>query len=59
MENSEFHTVRGYQLIEQEKKLLTSAMEDYLEMIFRNIKKEDICASIRWRRCECKAFIGN
>jgi len=35
MENSEFHTVRGYQLIEQEKKLLTSAMEDYLEMIFR------------------------
>jgi len=40
MENSEFHTVRGYQLIEQEKKLLTSAMEDYLEMIFRNIKKE-------------------
>lgn len=33
---SEFHTVRGYQLLEQNKKLLTSAMEDYLEMIYRN-----------------------
>lgn len=31
-----FHTVRGYQLLEQEKRLLTSAMEDYLEMIYRN-----------------------
>lgn len=40
MQNNEFHTVRGYQLIKQEKKLLTSAMEDYLEMIFRNIGKE-------------------
>lgn len=37
MEESEkFHTVRGYQLLEQNKKLLTSAMEDYLEMIYRN-----------------------
>lgn len=35
-EMSKFHTVRGYQLIEQNKKLLTPAMEDYLEMIFRN-----------------------
>ena len=34
--NNEFHTVRGYQLIRQNKMLLTSAMEDYLEMIFRN-----------------------
>lgn len=33
---SKFHTVRGYQLLEQNKKLLTSAMEDYLEMIYRN-----------------------
>lgn len=32
----QFHTVRGYQLLEQNKKLLTSAMEDYLEMIYRN-----------------------
>jgi Mn-dependent DtxR family transcriptional regulator len=34
--NSEFHTVRGYQLLEQNKNKLTSAMEDYLEMIYRN-----------------------
>ncbi len=36
MTNSEFHTVRGYQLLEQNKNKLTSAMEDYLEMIYRN-----------------------
>ncbi|MCX7708318.1 MAG: DtxR family transcriptional regulator [Clostridia bacterium] len=35
-ETQKFHTVRGYQLLEQNKKLLTSAMEDYLEMIYRN-----------------------
>lgn len=35
--SKEFHTVRGYQLLAQEKKLLTSAMEDYLEMIYRNV----------------------
>lgn len=35
-EASKFHTVRGYQLLEQSKKLLTPAMEDYLEMIYRN-----------------------
>lgn len=35
-EDQKFHTVRGYQLLEQNKKLLTSAMEDYLEMIYRN-----------------------
>jgi len=33
---SKFHTVRGYQLMEQNRKLLTPAMEDYLEMIYRN-----------------------
>ena len=32
----QFHTVRGYQLLEQDKRLLTPAMEDYLEMIYRN-----------------------
>ncbi len=36
MENGEFHTVRGYQLLEPSHKNLTSAMEDYLEMIYRN-----------------------
>jgi DtxR family transcriptional regulator, Mn-dependent transcriptional regulator len=38
--NEEFHTVRGYQLLEQNRKSLTSAMEDYLEMIYRNSLKE-------------------
>jgi DtxR family Mn-dependent transcriptional regulator len=33
--HNKFHTVRGYQLLEQNKKILTSAMEDYLEMIYR------------------------
>ncbi len=35
MNNNEFHTVRGYQLIRDESSL-TPAMEDYLEMIFRS-----------------------
>ncbi len=34
--SNEFHTVRGYQLLEENKNKLTSAMEDYLEMIYRN-----------------------
>lgn len=41
-EVSKFHTVRGYQLMEQNKKLLTSAMEDYLEMIYRYSHKEGL-----------------
>ena len=40
-EVSKFHTVRGYQLMEQNKKLLTSAMEDYLEMIYRYTLKQE------------------
>lgn len=35
-ESSKFYTVRGYQLLSQNKNLLTSSMEDYLEMIYRN-----------------------
>jgi Mn-dependent DtxR family transcriptional regulator len=35
MENDGFHTVRGYELLDQRHKRLTSAMEDYLEMICR------------------------
>ncbi len=31
----EFHTVRGYQMLNAENKLLTSSMEDYMEMIYR------------------------
>lgn len=36
----EFYTVRGYQLLNQGDRLLTSGMEDYLEMIYREIEKE-------------------
>ena len=39
-EASKFHTVRGYQLLQQNKNILTSAMEDYLEMIYRNSQQE-------------------
>lgn len=31
----EFHTVRGYQMLNAEKQSITSSMEDYLEMIYR------------------------
>ena len=40
-ESSKFHTVRGYQRLEQQDKKLTSAMEDYLEMIYRNSQKDE------------------
>lgn len=36
MERNQFHTVRGYEIIKKNKKLLTSSMEDYLEMIYRH-----------------------
>ena len=39
--NNKFHTVRGYQLLEQNKRILTSAMEDYLEMIYRYSLTDD------------------
>jgi len=35
-----FYTVRGYQLMNQGDNLLTSGMEDYLEMIYRNMQTE-------------------
>lgn len=35
-----FHTVRGYQLLEQKRNTLTPAMEDYLEMIYRASQKD-------------------
>jgi DtxR family Mn-dependent transcriptional regulator len=40
MQHDDFHMVRGYQLLAQEDKLLTPAMEDYLEMIYRNIRED-------------------
>jgi hypothetical protein len=36
-EGLKFHTVCGYRTIDNNKKLLTSAMEDYLETICKNI----------------------
>jgi len=39
--NNEFYTVRGYQLLKKNKKMLTSSMEDYLEMIYRNSLEEE------------------
>ena len=38
MEQSDFHTLKGYQLIENSK--ITSAIEDYLEMICRLFKTQ-------------------
>lgn len=40
MSNDEFYTVRGYQLLKHSQDSLTSAMEDYLEMIYRNSQAE-------------------
>lgn len=34
-ENSDFRTSRGYQMISQQDGTLTSSMEDYLEMVYR------------------------
>ena len=38
--NRDFYTVRGYQILNADKKLLTSSMEDYLEMISRICAEE-------------------
>ncbi len=35
-EMDKYYTVRGYELMQQDSNPLTSAMEDYLEMIYRN-----------------------
>lgn len=40
MINNNYYTVRGYELLQTERKLLTSSMEDYLEMIYRICKEE-------------------
>jgi DtxR family Mn-dependent transcriptional regulator len=36
MEENGFHTVRGYELLHSHSRLLTPAMEDYLEMVYRH-----------------------
>lgn len=35
MNNRDFHTVRGYEILGKQKKSLSHSMEDYLEMIYR------------------------
>ncbi|SET73711.1 iron (metal) dependent repressor, DtxR family [Natronincola peptidivorans] len=35
-----YRTVRGYELLKRDEKLLTHSMEDYLEMIYRNILQD-------------------
>ncbi|QAT43407.1 metal-dependent transcriptional regulator [Aminipila luticellarii] len=40
MNNKDFYTVRGYQLLNEKENVLTSSMEDYLEMIYRICSKE-------------------
>lgn len=44
-QSKEYYTVRGYQLQNEENKLLTSSMEDYLEMVYR-ICMEDGCVRV-------------
>lgn len=34
-----FHTVRGYQLLQEHYGILTPALEDYLEMIYREVQR--------------------
>lgn len=36
----EFYTVRGYELLEKDRAILTPSMEDYLEMIYRLSKEK-------------------
>ena len=40
MEDNRFYTVRGYQIHEQSKNVLSASLEDYLEMIYREMAKE-------------------
>lgn len=43
MEDREnFYTVRGYELLERHKKQMTPSLEDYLEMIYRNLAEKGL-----------------
>ncbi len=37
MENLDFYTVRGYQMSDKDEGMLSSSLEDYLEMIYREM----------------------
>ena len=39
--NNEFHTTKGYEIINLEKNAITASMEDYIEMIYRCSLKEE------------------
>lgn len=39
-QDNNFRTFRGYQILNQQAGLLTSAMEDYLEMIYRQCRQD-------------------
>ena len=39
-QENDFRTFRGYQILNQQAGLLTSAMEDYLEMIYRQCRQD-------------------
>lgn len=40
MSRGDFYTVRGYEILEKEKNVITHSMEDYLEMIYRKSLEE-------------------
>lgn len=39
--DNEFHTTKGYEIMHSEKSLITSSMEDYIEMIYRCSLEEE------------------
>lgn len=43
-DDNEFHTARGYEIIEKQLNGITSSMEDYLEMIYRLDKSGSVRA---------------
>ena len=40
MDGRDFHTVRGYRILEQSRSSLTPSLEDYLEMVYRKIIRD-------------------
>lgn len=40
MNNKDFYTVRGYEILDKQNEALSHSMEDYMEMIYRISRKE-------------------
>ena len=61
--SKEFYTVRGYHLLEQNKRLITPAMEDYLEMIYRCGLQEgyikSTCSAFKRKGFVCFKMVQN